>query len=616
MCGIAGILTFDGSKELESLAAVRTMTGLMRRRGPDAEGIWSDQKNCVLGFRRLAILDLTEAGHQPMVTENGQYALVYNGEIYNFKEIREELKAKGIRFRSTGDTEVVLNALALWKEKALEQFNGMFALAFYDKKEKKLLLARDHAGIKPLYYLLSPHGLVFGSQYDQITTHSWTQTGDVSSDGLALYLRFGYIPAPYALLRSTYMLEPGAWFEINAEEKKRAGKFFDFPLFQEASLRGEEAYEAIGQTVKDAVRRQLVSDVPIGGFLSGGIDSPLIVAEMQKTSRTPISAFTIGVKNYEPDESADAARYAKAFGVKHYSKNFETRQVLKVLEETTQACSEPLADYSIFPTLMVSELAGQHVKVMLSGDGGDELFWGYTGRFSKVLIKPSDFRFNQKIRALMWGMKKYFNYGEGHSNLCFRSIGDWYREKHTRLPGHFLKNIFPECPEWPSDYKAFEYTGSDVDQTAQWLRFNEFKFHLPMVLLKVDRASMFHSLEARVPLLDKEVIKMALKVDWTSCLDLKNEVGKQPLRYALSKHTKFQTKEKRGFSVPMDEWLRGPLREIFEEQVLNRKEILGVEVNRTELRKIFEEHLKGKNNLAGGLWTLLHLVLWKNRYNS
>ncbi|MGH7963151.1 MAG: asparagine synthetase B family protein, partial [Candidatus Binatia bacterium] len=270
------------------------LIALMARRGPDDEGVWSDGRGVTLGFRRLAVLDLSPTGHQPMRTQDGRYVIVYNGEVYNFRELRQELEQEGVRFRSTGDTEVVLYALAHWGTRALSRFNGMFALGFYDAGERRLLLARDHAGIKPLYSMLTSRGLVFASQYDQILAHPWSQPLDISREALALYLRMGYLPAPYALLQNTHMLEPGTWLEMTSESRMRRGRFFAFPVYGEPNLRGAEAYEAVDTAVTAAVRRHLVSDVPVGTFLSGGIDSPLVAAKMRAVSNGPVRAFTIG----------------------------------------------------------------------------------------------------------------------------------------------------------------------------------------------------------------------------------------------------------------------------------------------------------------------------------
>jgi asparagine synthase (glutamine-hydrolysing) len=614
MCGICGCFSFNGLSD-QNIAATMPMIRLMERRGPDDQGFWTDGKNCSFGFRRLAVLDLSPYGHQPMLTSDGRYILNYNGEVYNFRELREELEHKGIRFRSTGDTEVVLNLLALYGKEGLNRLNGMFALAFYDTVQKRLILARDHAGIKPLYYLLSSEGVIFGSQYDQIMIHPWAKEFQVSTEALALYLRFGYIPAPYALLKNTYMLEPGTWLEVNVEGQVKHGTFFEFPLFRESDLRGEEAYEAVDEAVTKAVRRHLVSDVPLGIFLSGGIDSPLLTAKMRAASNGPVRAFTIGTQENHLNESPDAIAYAQEIGVEHSIEYMTTEKVLTMLDDIVASCGEPFADYSVFPTMLIARLARQHVKVVLSGDGGDELFWGYVSRFAPVLEKSNDFRLQPySLRTLYWGIRKFFTNENGHSNLHYRSIGDWYRAMHTRIPENYLHSIFPDFPKCTLDFGLFAYTGWESNKTAQWLRWNEFVSHLTMVLLKVDRASMYHSLEVRVPYLDREVIDVAVRVDWRSCLNIKRKVGKIPLRVALARHVNHQTGAKRGFEAPMNAWLRGPLKAIFEETVMGRKEILGMPLNQRNLRNMFQQHIADRSDYAGGLWTLLSLVLWEKKH--
>jgi asparagine synthase (glutamine-hydrolysing) len=550
-----------------------------------------------------------------MLTPDGRYVLIYNGEVYNFHELREELDAKGIRLHSTGDTEVVLNILALYGKKALGRLNGMFALAFYDTAHRNLLLARDHAGIKPLYYLLNSQGLVFGSQYDQIMIHQWAKCSQISTEALALYFQFGYIPAPSALLKNTFMLEPGTWLEANAEGQVKQGKFFEFPPFREADLRGPEAYEAVDAAVTKAVRRHLVSDVPLGTFLSGGIDSPLVTAKIRAAGNGPVCAFTLGTCGDHLDESAEAIAYARELGVEQTVEHVTPERALKMLDDVIASCGEPFADYSIFPTMLIAQLAHQHVSVMLSGDGGDELFWGYAGRLTSALNKSIAFRSrHQWIRTLRRGVGRFLSAGKGHSNLHLNSVGDRYRAVHMRIAEGDLAEIFPDLPKLSADFSLFTYNGCEPTRTAQWLRWNEFVGHLTMVLLKVDRASMYHSLEVRVPLLDREVIDVALRVDWGSCLDLERRVGKIPLRAALARHVRHQTAMKRGFEVPMDAWLRGPLKGIFEEAVLERRELLGMGFNRQALQNYFKKHINGQCNYARGLWTLLSLALWERKF--
>jgi asparagine synthase (glutamine-hydrolysing) len=612
MCGFVGQLSFsDAPAAGEEI--LRPLLHLAARRGPDDEGLWSDGRHCTLGFRRLSILDPSAASHQPMLSSDGRYALAYNGALYNFRELRHELEGEGVRFHSSGDTEVVLHALATWGKGALARFNGMFALGFYDIRERRLLLARDHAGMKPLYYLQALGGCVFASQYDQILAHPWSRGAECEADALGLYLRLGYIPAPYALLRGSHLLEAGSWIEVDAERRVAQGRFFEFPVQRQPDLHGDEADEAVDAAVRSAVRRHLVADVAVGTFLSGGIDSPLIAATMHEVANCEVQAFTMGTGGDDLDESPDAIAYAREIGAAHVVGHLTADAALELLDDVVSACPEPFADYSIFPTLFVSRLARQRVKVALSGDGGDELFWGYTGRFGALLQHLATSK--RGASGSRWDLARLFDAGRGQPDPRWpASIGDLHRLNHTHAAEGWLQRIFPDLPPWPNDYTLFRYDGWEPDRTAQWLRWNEFSGYLTMVLQKVDRASMFHSLEVRAPLLDREVIDVALRIDWRSCLDPERRVGKLPLRRALAKHVRHQTWAKRGFSVPMSEWLRGPLRPTFEDAVLGRDEIVGLQLDRRAIRELFERHQSGRADYGWNLWLLLSLALWEQRH--
>ncbi|MBP9500958.1 MAG: asparagine synthase (glutamine-hydrolyzing) [Candidatus Promineofilum sp.] len=614
MCGICGELQFHDGPARDGETITR-LSEMMARRGPDDAGLWRDESRAWLAFRRLAILDLSPASHQPMLSADGRFALVFNGEIYNFAELRDQLERLGARFRSRGDTEVVLQALIHWGTTALERFNGMFALAFYDRQKRELLLARDHAGIKPLYYFLDQRGLFFASQYDQIMAHPWCVELPISTDGLALYLRLGYIPAPYATLERTNMLEPGSWLCLSAEGRVSRGTYYTFPMRGTPGLTGQEAWEAVDAAVGDAVRRQMVSDVPLGAFLSGGIDSPLVVAKMQAASSRPVQAYTIGSAGSMHDESEDASDYARQLNVTHVLEQFTPDKVLDWLDDAVAACGEPFADFSIFPTLMVSNLARRDMTVMLAGDGGDELFWGYPERFGSVLKLASDFRRPHWHRSTRWAIHRMTGLDKNaQPNLRWPTIGHWYRQKHTWFSSVALTAIFPTLPAWPDEFTLYDYDGWDLDETAQWLRWNEFTGHLAMVLLKVDRASMYNSLEVRVPLLDREVIEVATRVDWRSCLDLETDTGKIPLRRSLERHISHQTKAKRGFAIPMADWLRGPLQDVFIDRVLSRPEIAGLAIDRAALEKLLADHVSGRADYHRSLWLLLSLVMWRDKH--
>ena len=612
MCGIAGELRFDHGKMPE--ADWQAIGSMMNRRGPDDGGVWSDGRFATLVFRRLAIIDLSQNGHQPMSACDDRYALVFNGEIYNFIELRTHLEALGRKFRSTSDTEVVLHALIEWDVAALDRFNGMFALGFYDKVERRLILARDHAGMKPLYYVNRPEGVVFASQYNQILAHPLSRGASVSMEALGLYLRLAYIPAPFALLENSYMLEPGSWIEFTRHGQKRKKAFFEFPHQETPTLKGAEALDALDAALTKAVQRHLISDVPVGAFLSGGIDSPLVVAKMRSLSSSTIQAFTIGTNEQSTDESHDAALYAREFEVEHIVERLSPDQAIDRLDDVIESCGEPFGDYSVFPTMEVVRLASRNYKVMLSGDGGDELFWGYPKRFGRLVSHANAFGTPYWLRCLRRGFHRVLGTGRGGAHLTHRSIGDWHRQMLTHLPEAWLRKIFPSLPDWPASYRALENTECEARRVALGSRRAEYDCHLPYVLMKVDRASMHHSLEVRVPFLDREVIATAAQMDWQDCLQPEQGIGKLPLRQLLARHAKHQTQVKRGFEAPMATWLRSSLRERFTEVVLRRRELLGLEINRPALAKLFELHQNGQGNYAWGLWPLLSLGLWIDRH--
>lgn len=613
MCGIAGEVRFRvGQGEPADWNKISEM---MSRRGPDDSGIWSDNAHCTFVFRRLSIIDLSPRGHQPMTAHNDRYALVFNGEVYNFMDLRKQLENKGIHFCSNSDSEVVLHSLIKWGNEALEKFNGMFALGFYDSYEKKLLLARDHAGIKPLYYLNCPDGIAFSSQYDQLLTHPWSQTLEVSQEALGLYLRLAYIPAPYALLKNSYILEPGTWMEMHINGSIRKGTYFSFPSSCAPSLRGKEALDAVDEAIRAAVKRQLVSDVPVGAFLSGGIDSPLVVSKMREVSSNAIHTFTIATGEEATDESQDATMYAREIGVEQLIYQISPERALGLIDDVINACGEPFGDYSMFPTLAVSRLARSKCKVVLSGDGGDELFWGYPARFGTLIRMSGVFRMPYWLRRFRWEMKNTISSGGRRRYPPMRSLGHYHRSFLTHLEESLLNEIFPTLPSWPSEYAAFDYADWKPDRIAQWSRWNEFVYHLTMVLMKVDRASMYHSLEVRVPLLDREVIDVAAKIDWRDCLDVDQMVGKLPLRRTLARCVKYQTRAKRGFEVPMGTWLKTSLKDLFEEKVVQLSDMLGLEMNRKAMSEVFNRHINGDHDYAWGLWPLLSLSLWaENHY--
>jgi len=613
MCGICGVFTYD-RLVTNYYPTIPIMIQLMIRRGPDDEGFWSDQQHVAFGFRRLAIIDPTPAGNQPMVSPSQRHVIVFNGELYNFRELRSQLESKGITFRSESDTEVVLQAIAFWGEAAFAKFNGMFALAWYDIQTRVLLLARDPMGIKPLYYLLHPQGLVFGSQYDQILCHPFCDRSKARMDVLSLYLRLGYIPAPYGILENTYQLEPGRYLKITPHSGAVINMYYYLPKTEGSYLTDTEAVEAVESVILRSVKRQMVSDVPIGTFLSGGVDSPLVAAAMQKASENQVPAFTIGSTDPRFDESGVAREYAQHLGVNHYLRIFSGRDCLALIDKVVEAYSEPFADYSSFPSILLSSFTREKVKVALSGDGGDELFWGYP-RFIKVLKARNYFKYPSFARFIIYAACKYLGLTRPPRGILFDTIGNWYFDSHSGLRNSDLINLCPDALRIAEDFTLFELSEIPNEiELAKWLRLNEISGHLQMILLKMDRASMYFGLEVRVPLLDLEIVEQAVRIPPSECM--RNGVGKIILRKVFSHYVPEKTIpiRKSGFDVPLGDWLRKELRPYIEEFLLTRESFPDGVFHRHNLRSFYKEHVDGRIDRTQGLWNLLSLQLWAHKH--
>ena len=610
MCGIAGELRTRGGPTPADWAQ---LSALMARRGPDADGAWNDER-ATLVFRRLRVLDLSPAADQPIEHPDGRHVLVFNGEIYNFRELRAQLEAEGVSLQSTGDTEVLLHALVRWGTEALARLNGMFALALYDRQHGSLLLARDHAGIKPLYVMHHPDGVMFASQFDQVLAHPWAAGRAWDKTAVGQFFRIGYVQAPHALLAGTEMLEAGSWLEIDGDGRTTRGRHFEFPRRPSRAPGATPSIEALDETLQAAVARQRESDVPLGCFLSGGIDSPLVAAYLAAANEGPVHAYTIGTTDPTQDESSEAERYAEALGIEQHLERIESDDILALLDDVVTACSEPNCDFSIFPTMLVSRLARARMTVMLAGDGGDELFWGYPDRFGSVLGMAEEFRQPRWLRDARRAATRYLGIGHAHPNIRFPKLSNWYRAKHSHLDENDLKLALAGLPPYPPADPLFDFRGGTRDETADWMRWNEFQGHLSRVLLKVDRASMHESLEVRVPLLDREVVEFALAYRWQDCLDIDARRGKLPLRQILQTKLPFQSRAKRGFSVPMSAWLRGPLKELLEDHVMARDSLLGVPIRRDGMARLIAAHADGSHDRGWGLWLLLSLALWEDRH--
>ncbi|MBL1140655.1 MAG: asparagine synthase (glutamine-hydrolyzing) [Proteobacteria bacterium] len=655
MCGISGLLTktpgvIDISKSSEA------MISTLAHRGPDDEGIWNDNTVGVsLAHRRLSILDLSPEGHQPMSSVNGRYIMVFNGEIYNYEKLRKELESTSslqenicpdLKWRGHSDTEVMLAAIVKWGvEGAVKRFIGMFAFALWDREEKKLYLVRDRIGEKPLYYGWVGDVFLFGSELKALRAYpKWHS--DIDRSVLARYLQFNYVPSPYSIYKGIKKLEPGCIAEIssdavNNEINIRRYWSMDVGLGQSLqSIDDKTAIDNLEVLLSESVKRQMAADVPLGAFLSGGIDSSLIVALMQKQSLQPIKTFTIGFNEASFNEAEHALSVAKHLGTEHTELYVSPQDAMDVIPLLPALYDEPFADSSQIPTYLVSRMTRKHVTVSLSGDGGDEFFGGYN-RYTwgqniwdriKLLPLPLRRAFASTLRApsphtwdKLFSIFKYML----PARYRYSSAGDKLHKLAKLLGAVSPNDIFIELIslwEEKSIVLGSEMKASTVTDQSQWsenLGFTEFmmymdaKTYLPDdIMVKVDRAAMGVSLESRAPFLDHKVIEYACSLPLN--LKIRNGQGKWLLRQILYKYVPQNLIErpKMGFGVPIDSWLRGPLRNWAEELLDENRMRSASYLNTTMVRNKWEEHLSGKRNWQYHLWGVLMFQSWLNVQNE
>ena len=610
MCGILGELIIGGGS-LTELPVFEEILARSRRRGPDAQGVQQIDGCCQLGHNRLSILDLSPQANQPMVSPSGRYWLVYNGEVYNHQELRAWVNDERL-FRGTSDTESLCVAMDRYGVPAvIERCDGMFALGVYDRQTRCLWLARDFAGIKPLFYAFNGRRLVFASQYDQVMAFPEFRDEPVEPAFLRLYLEQHFMPAPFGLHRGSGQLRPGELMRVDENGRITRTRFWEFPARVQASVQEqEEALELVEAELEAATRAELMSDVPLGAFLSGGIDSPLVCYFARRNVDWKLKAFSIGSDSPVHDESQDAATYARLIGVEHQLERMDSGDALRIMERVGKALHEPMADFSIIPTWLVSSLARRKVKVALSGDGGDELFFGYE-RFWSV---GKNIRFQgwpYPLKYLLYGLDRVFS-GNRHINsaVLFPSQGVAHQGLHSRFDKEWLERLFPDLKgvSLPEEYDTYAYlrTG-DMDELLGYMRRAEFYGMMQKTLRKVDLASMDNSLEVRVPFLKKSFIETSLKIDpWLSYgPERKKELLKALLRRKLPAAP--IDNRKRGFSVPLGKWIRQELRNHFEEILLSCKPIEKWGIDKTSLDLMWKAHLNGQHDYKWAFFSLYSL---------
>lgn len=634
MCGLVGIFNVQNPLDSESsFQTLEQMTSTLQHRGPDDRGKWLDSEaGIAFGFQRLAILDLSPFGHQPMHSACGRYAMVFNGEIYNFVELRQTLEHAKHRFQGHSDSEVLLAAFANWGvEQTLQQINGMFAIALWDKQEKILHLMRDRLGKKPLYYSWCGESFLFGSELKALRVHPDFKP-EIDRSSLELFLRLSYIPSPHCIYRNTWKLPPGHRLEIKAGQTTRP-KSVAYWSMSDAATKGlnnllldepNKILDSLDGLLRDAVQLRMVADVPLGALLSGGVDSSLVVALMQAQSSRPVETFSIGFADAEYDESPYAAAMAKHLGTNHHFLQVTPTQARDVIPVLPKYYDEPFADSSQIPTVLVSRLARRHVTVALSGDGGDELFGGY-GRYELArrlrkgwrwlhpfLRRPSGYAM-RGASSMLKLMPQRRGRRSGISDRLRRlatiatsqTEGDLYL--NAGWEDHQIEVIGDTRPPTAT---ADDFEDAPLDDFVQKMMYTDTVNFLPDdILVKVDRASMSDSLEARAPLLDYRLAELAWRIPVE--VQYYDGAGKWPLRELLCRYAprELVKRPKMGFDVPIGDWLRGPLRD-WAEALLDPDRLRSEGfLEPQSIRRIWSEHLNGLNRQST-LWNVLMFQAW------
>jgi asparagine synthase (glutamine-hydrolysing) len=640
MCGFSGFFGFACLPFSGVQKTISTMGEALRHRGPDDHGIWIDAgPEIALVHRRLAVVDLSAAGNQPMESSTGRFILAFNGEIYNHREIRKlliasnELVSKKVNWRGHSDTETLLVALEFWGiDRTLKELNGMFAFALWDKKDRKLFLARDRIGEKPLYYGSLQNSFVFGSEIKALAAHpQWR--GDIHRDSLALFMRYSHVPAPETIYQGIKKILPGHYLVVSNQGQLIGDSICYWSLesvaYQGMANRKGDALELADELdflLKDAVGLRMLTDVPLGAFLSGGYDSTMIVAQMQVQSSRPVKTFSIGSEDNELDEAKHAAAVAKHLGTDHSDLYVTPDDALSVISKLPQIYDEPFADSSQIPTFLVSQFARRDVTVALSGDGGDELFGGYNRHIVGPRIWKNTSRMPLIIRQFLARQISRLSQGtnNGYRNYLPRQLQypdlelklsklaaalkaedglafydqlrAYWRETDIVLGSSFLQPYMQHLP--------------NIDLLEQML-FQDMKTYLPSgILTKVDRASMAVSLEARVPFCDHRLIEFSWRVP--SQFKVRDGKGKWLLREVLKRYVphSLMDRPKQGFSVPIAKWLRGPLRD-WAESLLNETRMRQEGfLNAKLVRAVWQNHLSGRGNREHDLWCVLMFMSW------
>jgi asparagine synthase (glutamine-hydrolysing) len=620
MCGIAGFVESDPTLTQDSRRAlIHRMCDVIRHRGPDDEGVYVDG-SAALGMRRLSIIDLA-SGHQPIHNEDGTIWIVFNGEIYNFPELRRELEAAGHVFYTNTDTEAIVHAYEQWGLDGVRRLRGMFGYAIWDTRTRTLVVARDRIGIKPIHYAAVNGRLHFGSEIKSLL-EAPDVSRDLDADALDHYLSFLYTPRDGSIFRDIRKLPPGhqlTWHNGTLEIQQ----YWQLPAEESFGGSEEDAVHALRATLADAVKSHLISDVPLGAFLSGGIDSSLVVGLMAETSGRPVQTFSIGFDEPAFDELEHARTVARHFGTNHHE--FVVRpDAVSILDAVTAHFDEPFADSSAIPTWYVSEMARRHVTVVLSGDGGDELFGGYDRYLPHPRVLAFDRYSPRALRRVAAIAAARLPHGARGKNFL-RHVGrsehgryiDAVRffsadEKPALLSADLRASLTQPDPEVRLSAHFDRYRG--LPWASQMMRFDAETYLPEDVLTKVDRMSMAHSIESRVPLLDNEVIALASSLP--ASMKIRNGRRKHVLKQVAATllPASILDRKKQGFGVPLGVWFRGNLRELFADTLLSPSSLQRGYFEPRFVRRVVDEHLTGRRDHTLRLWQLVVFERWHQLY--
>lgn len=624
MCGICGIIDLSGNTG-DIAGRLPNMVAVLHHRGPDQVGAWADDR-AALGHTRLSIIDVTD-GRQPLSNEDGTVWIAYNGELYNFQPLREELKEKGHRFRTRTDTEVIVHLFEEEGIRCVDRLRGMFAFAIWDSRAKTAYLVRDQIGIKPLFYCMQGGRLIFGSEIKAILAH-----GDiprtVREDALSDYLAFQYVPGPKTMFRDIFKLEAGTWLRLNAQGMHKE-TYWDIP--PRSSQQGDRARteKELVAALAESVKMQLVSDVPLGAFLSGGVDSSAIVAMMSLAGQDPLITICAGFNEKRYDESPFARRVAERYRTHHVEEVVQP-EATRIVETLSWHYDEPFADYSAVPTYYVSKAARQHVKVALSGDGGDENLAGYRRHRLEL--------FERRIRQMLptWFRKGIIGplarvYPKAdwlprplRAKVTLEAIAADRETAYCRSVG-FLSEcekaafFTGDCGRILKDYRS-------VDIIRSWMKkgnrngldeilYTDAKmFLVDDILTKVDRASMAVSLEVRPPILDHRFVEFMHQIP--PSMKIEGSQGKAVFKSAMRPYLDQETlyRPKQGFELPLSQWMRGPLREMVGDLLLGPHVAYGDYIDRSTVDHVWRAHQSGIGEFAAVLWSLLMLELWLRKF--